>query len=76
MNRVEAVLAQSRAFSLKDLAISGKDLMSLGVKPGPGMGIILNELLETVVDDPSLNIKEKLLEIAANYAAMRTRPVS
>jgi tRNA nucleotidyltransferase/poly(A) polymerase len=73
MNRVEAVLAQSRVFSLKDLAVSGKDLMPLGVKPGPGMGIILNELLETVVDDPSLNTKEKLLEIAANYAALLNR---
>jgi tRNA nucleotidyltransferase/poly(A) polymerase len=71
MRRVEAVLAQSRAFSLKDLAVSGKDLMETGVKPGPGMGIILNELLETVVDDPALNTKEKLLEIAANYAEAR-----
>jgi putative nucleotidyltransferase with HDIG domain len=68
MRRVETVLAQSRAFSLKDLAVSGKDLTALGVKPGPSMGIILKELLETVVDDPALNTKEKLLEIAANYA--------
>ncbi|MDR0387095.1 MAG: HD domain-containing protein [Treponema sp.] len=68
MRRVEAALAQSRAFSLKDLAVSGKDLMAIGVTPGPGMGTILNELLETVVDDPALNRKEALLEIAANYA--------
>jgi putative nucleotidyltransferase with HDIG domain len=68
IRRVEAILAQSRAFSLKDLAVSGKDLMEIGVKAGPGMGIILNELLETVVDDPALNEREKLLEIAANYA--------
>ncbi|MDR2070442.1 MAG: HD domain-containing protein, partial [Treponema sp.] len=71
IRRVETVLAQSRAFSLKDLAVSGKDLMALGINPGPGMGIILKELLETVVDDPALNTKEKLLEIAANYAEMR-----
>ncbi|MDR2743393.1 MAG: HD domain-containing protein [Treponema sp.] len=68
MNRVEAVLAQSRAFSLKDLAVSGRDLMALGVKPGPRLGIVLKELLEAVLDDPALNTKEKLLEIAANYA--------
>jgi putative nucleotidyltransferase with HDIG domain len=76
MRRIEAVLAQSRAFSLIDLAVSGKDLMALGVKPGPGMGIILNELLETVVDDPALNSKEKLLEIAANYTQAHYQPPS
>jgi putative nucleotidyltransferase with HDIG domain len=64
--RVDAVLAGSRAFSLKDLQINGKDLQNIGVKPGPYMGIILRELLETVVDDPALNSREKLLEIAGN----------
>jgi putative nucleotidyltransferase with HDIG domain len=71
MGRIEAVLAQNRTFSLKDLAVSGKDLMEIGVKPGPGMGIILNELLEAAVDDPALNTRENLLEIAANLAARR-----
>jgi hypothetical protein len=28
------------------------------------MGILLNELFEAVVDDPALNTREKLLEIA------------
>jgi hypothetical protein len=30
------------------------------------MGLILNELLETVIDDPVQNSREKLLEIAVN----------
>jgi tRNA nucleotidyltransferase/poly(A) polymerase len=64
--RVDAVLAGSRAFSLKDLAVSGKDLIKTGIKPGKYMGIILNELFETVVNDPSMNNREKLLEIAGN----------
>jgi tRNA nucleotidyltransferase (CCA-adding enzyme) len=38
--------------------------MAIGVKPGPHIGIILNELLESVLDDPELNTHEKLLEIA------------
>ncbi|MDR3342468.1 MAG: HD domain-containing protein [Treponema sp.] len=66
ITRVDAALAESRAFSLKDLCISGKDLMEIGVTPGPRMGIILAELLETVVDDPECNTREKLLEIAEN----------
>jgi tRNA nucleotidyltransferase/poly(A) polymerase len=66
--RVDNVLAQSRALSLKDLAVSGKDLIEKGIKPGKTMGIILRELFETVVDDPESNNREKLLEIAANLA--------
>ncbi|MDR1353034.1 MAG: HD domain-containing protein [Treponema sp.] len=62
--RVEEILSKNRAFSLKDLAVSGKDLIASGIKPGKHMGIILNELLEAVLDDPELNNREKLLEIA------------
>ncbi|MDR0452758.1 MAG: HD domain-containing protein [Treponema sp.] len=64
INRVEDALSKSRALSLKDLAVSGKDLIASGIKPGKHMGIILNELLEAVLDDPALNSREKLLEIA------------
>jgi len=62
--RVEETLKQGRVFTLKDLAVSGRDLMTLGVSPGKYMGIILSELLETVLDDPEMNTREKLLEIA------------
>jgi putative nucleotidyltransferase with HDIG domain len=66
VSRVDSVLAGSKVFSLKGLAVSGKDLMVAGIKPGKEMGIILNELLETVVDDPDSNTREKLMEIAGN----------
>jgi tRNA nucleotidyltransferase/poly(A) polymerase len=69
VQRVEKVLAQSRALSLKDLAVTGKDLIRIGVAPGKTMGIILNELLETVLDDPEENTQEKLLEIAGKMNA-------
>jgi hypothetical protein len=55
-----------KALSLKDLKVNGNDLKSIGVKSGPHMGIILKELFESVIDDPALNEKEKLLEIASN----------
>jgi hypothetical protein len=64
--RIDAVLAKGGALSLKDLLVNGRDLMDLGVKPGKHLGIILNELLEAVVEDPELNTREKLLEIAGN----------
>jgi tRNA nucleotidyltransferase/poly(A) polymerase len=64
--RIETVLARSRALSLKDLAVNGRDLLAIGVAPGRHVGIILNELFEAVVEDPGLNGREKLLEIAEN----------
>jgi len=63
-NRIEEVLTRSRALSLKDLAISGSDLMSLGIPAGKTIGVILRELFEAVLEDQALNTREKLLEIA------------
>ncbi|MCL2245227.1 MAG: HD domain-containing protein [Treponema sp.] len=62
--KVRRVLDSSRVFTVKDLAVSGTDLMAVGIEPGKIMGIILNELLETTLDDPQQNTREKLLEIA------------
>ncbi len=63
-DRVKKVLAEKHAFTIKDLAVSGTDLMTIGIEGGKTMGIILKELLETVLDDPAQNTREKLLEIA------------
>jgi len=62
--RVEKAISANHAFSLKDLAVSGSDLIEAGIKPGKTLGIILNELLETVLDDPAQNTRETLLKIA------------
>ena len=66
IDRVEKILAESQAFSLKDLAVSGRDLMAIGVAPGKTMGKILGELLDAVLDDPDLNTRDALLGIAGN----------
>ena len=63
--RIEAVLAEAHAFGLRDLAVGGAELASIGVPKGPVMGRLLAELLESVLDDPSLNERDRLLEIAA-----------
>jgi putative nucleotidyltransferase with HDIG domain len=64
INRVDRILAGNHALTLKDLAVSGRDLIEAGIPPGKPMGIILKELLETVVDDPASNNRETLLRIA------------
>ena len=46
------------------LAVTGQDLMSLGIKPGPQMGKLLKELEELVIEDPSVNSTERLLDEA------------
>lgn len=59
------------ALSLKSLAINGKDLMNQGIPAGKELGMILNELLEAVLDDPSQNQKEMLLNIATKIYESR-----
>jgi tRNA nucleotidyltransferase (CCA-adding enzyme) len=63
-DRIRAVLEAKQAFGLADLAVKGGDLASIGVPTGRVMGAMLKELLETVMDDPALNERERLLEIA------------
>ncbi len=69
IERINAELEKKAALSLKDLKISGKDLIENKIiKPSPEMGRILNSLLDEVIEDPSLNEKEKLLKRASELA--------
>ncbi len=66
-DRLSALLESDSAFTIRDLAVSGTDLqLKAGFEKGPLIGTILHELLETVLDDPTLNTKKTLLEIANN----------
>jgi poly(A) polymerase/tRNA nucleotidyltransferase (CCA-adding enzyme) len=72
--RIEDVLSKDHALSVKDLAVNGNELHETGGVPrGPAMGTVLDFLLETVLDDPSLNEKERLLEIARRFYQERIR---
>lgn len=55
------ILAEKQCVSLKDLAVTGSDLIAEGIEPGPEIGEILQQMLEWVIDDPAMNEKEKLL---------------
>jgi poly(A) polymerase/tRNA nucleotidyltransferase (CCA-adding enzyme) len=70
-NRIDKVLQQSTALTTKDLAINGEDLFRLGIPKGPIMGVILKQLLETVLDDPTENEFEKLGTIALKFYEQR-----
>jgi len=58
------VLASKQAFTLKDLAINGNDLLEMGVLPSRVMGEILNTLLQAVIENPDLNDKDNLKTLA------------
>jgi tRNA nucleotidyltransferase (CCA-adding enzyme) len=46
---------------LSDLAVDGTELIEIGFRPGPELGKALADLLDAVVEDPSLNRRETLL---------------
>ena len=48
---LEDVLDEAPAFTVSDLKVNGRDLMELGVRPGPAMGDILKTLLTEVQDE-------------------------
>ncbi|MDR0551700.1 MAG: polynucleotide adenylyltransferase, partial [Spirochaetaceae bacterium] len=62
--RIETVLRESRALSLKDLAINGHDITALGITDGKRIGAILRSLLDAVLSNPALNTRETLLAMA------------
>lgn len=57
----EEILEKQECFSIKDLAVSGKDLIAAGMKPGREIGETLNRFLELVLEEPSKNTKDYLL---------------
>ncbi len=63
LTRIEEIIEKGDALSIKDLAINGSDLIAVGASKGPSLGIILNELLDAVMEDPENNTREKLLNM-------------
>jgi tRNA nucleotidyltransferase (CCA-adding enzyme) len=60
-SRIDQVIADDSALSTKDLALDGRDVMRLlAIPPSRRIGVLLERLLERVLDDPSLNTKERL----------------
>ena len=59
---MQKIKEAKQCVSLKELAVSGSDLIAIGIKPGKEIGEILNRLLEMVIEDPELNQKEILLK--------------
>ncbi|MGN1205583.1 MAG: CCA tRNA nucleotidyltransferase [Eubacterium sp.] len=63
----EEICRQGEAVCLKELHVTGKDLIQLGMKAGPELGEMLRKLMDIVLDNPEKNEKEQLLEQADKW---------
>lgn len=60
------IINTRECFSLKSLAVNGRDLIDAGFEAGPSLGRILNFLLEQVIDGKIENEKSALIKAAAD----------
>jgi len=65
-SRIDLIIENKQAFTVKDLKVRGDDLARIGIPRSREMGAMLDYLLEAVLDDPTLNTKESLINLAKN----------
>ena len=56
----DRVLEEEQCFTVRDLQISGRDVLAAGVQPGPQVGQMLQRLLEEVLEERCVNTKTAL----------------
>lgn len=61
---LDRILAEGQCFTLKNLAINGKDLTEIGIPSGPETGEILKILLNAVIEGSCVNRRADLMEYA------------
>lgn len=57
----DGILAEGEAFTLKHLAVNGRDAMDAGIAQGPSVGAALAAALDAVIDEQIPNDRETLL---------------
>ncbi|MGN0984536.1 MAG: CCA tRNA nucleotidyltransferase, partial [Gemmiger sp.] len=61
-------LAKTGCYTIAQLAVNGADVMEAGIRPGPAVGRILQELLQGVMDGALPNDRPALLEAIRRQA--------
>lgn len=61
---LDEIMSENECFSVKDLAVSGKDLLEIGYKSDKNLGKTLNRLLEEVIAEKVRNDRDELLDFA------------
>lgn len=70
---LEEIASEEKCFKVTDLAISGRDITALGVRPSPETGKILGKLLDEVMDEEIENTHEALIERAMQLIGQQER---
>jgi tRNA nucleotidyltransferase (CCA-adding enzyme) len=73
VDRIETIFyelkKEKHCLRLKDMAINGSDLIEMGFEQGKEVGVVLGLLFDKVLDDPSLNERRFLTELAEELLA-------
>ncbi len=70
--RVRIAAERESPIAQRNLAVDGNDLQAeLGLVPGPRIGVILDRLLEAVIENPGLNDRAILLDMARDLPDTR-----
>jgi tRNA nucleotidyltransferase/poly(A) polymerase len=72
VNQMRDLVGQTREAQAptqrSELAVNGNDIMAaFNVPPSPMIGEVLNSLTQDVIENPALNEREQLLNLAARY---------
>jgi tRNA nucleotidyltransferase (CCA-adding enzyme) len=67
--RIVEEISKESPFGIRDLAVTGHELMEMGIPEGPVIGNILKHLVEVVLDEPKKNDKETLINIVKSELA-------
>jgi putative nucleotidyltransferase with HDIG domain len=71
-SKIVAEINKKSPFGLRDLPVSGNDIMrEFNLPAGPIVGEVLNDLLETVLDNPEKNTYETLIGRAKEFLSTR-----
>ncbi|MCM1244477.1 MAG: CCA tRNA nucleotidyltransferase [Roseburia sp.] len=67
------IMEKQQPVCIKELAVTGRDILDLGVMPGPEVGQVLKKLLEIVIEEPEKNDRQLLLTEAEKHIKIKNK---
>lgn len=70
IDHIDDVIMRDMELKVTDLDINGTDLMEMGLSEGPGIGKVLNQLLDEVKNEKTPNIRTEMIRRAQEIIAL------
>lgn len=67
LRHLQEIIDNKEPYNLKMLAIKGQDLIDIGIPSGAQCGQVLFSLLDSVIENPSLNDRKALIQTALSF---------